>query len=139
MIVFNLICKVCSSEFEGWFENTKEFQSQKRKDLINCPSCNSPSIDKSLMAPNIPKKSNSLKDTTVKKSMINNIKKYKKIIEKNFDYVGDKFTEEAKKMKYGEKDERPIYGEATAEQTKELVEEEIDVVPLPWAPNKKTN
>ena len=42
-------------------------------------------------------------------------------------------------MKYGEKEESPIYGEATAEQTKELAEEEISVIPLPWAPPKKTN
>ena len=67
------------------------------------------------------------------------IKKYKKIIEKNFDYVGDNFTEEAKKIKYGEIEERPIYGEANLEQTKELIEEEISFTPLPWSPNKKTN
>ena len=139
MIVFNLICKICSVEFEGWFENTKEFNNQKRKKIINCPSCNSASITKSLAAPNLPTKNNSKKNIQLKKAVSNNIKKYKKIIEKNFEYVGDQFTEEAKKMKYGEKEERPIYGEATIEQTKELAEEEISVVPLPWAPTKKTN
>ena len=51
----------------------------------------------------------------------------------------DNFTEEAKKIKYGEVDERPIYGEANIEQTKELLEEEISVMPLPWTPTKKTN
>ena len=139
MIVFNLICKICFVEFEGWFESTKEFNSQKRKKIINCPSCNSASITKSLTAPNLPAKNNSKKTIQLKKAVSNNIEKYKKIVEKNFDYVGDKFTEEAKKMKYGEKEERPIYGEATMEQTKELAEEEISVVPLPWAPTKKTN
>ncbi|HJO14413.1 MAG: DUF1178 family protein [Pelagibacteraceae bacterium] len=139
MIVFNLICKICSVEFEGWFENTKEFNNQKRKKIINCPSCDSTSITKSLSAPNLPAKNNSKKNIQLKKAFSNNIKKYKKIVEKNFEYVGDKFTEEAKKMKYGEKEEKPIYGEATIEQTKELAEEEINVVPLPWAPTKKTN
>ena len=139
MIVFNLICKICSVEFEGWFESTKEFNNQKRKKIINCPSCNSASITKSLVAPNLPTKNNSKKNIQLKKAVSNNIKKYKKIIEKNFEYVGDKFTEEAKKMKYGEKKEKPIYGEATIEQTRELAEEEINVVPLPWAPTKKTN
>ena len=139
MIVFNLICKICSVEFEGWFENTKEFNNQKRKKIINCPSCNSVSITKSLSAPNLPTKNNSKKNIQLKKAVSNNIKKYKKIIEENFEYVGNKFTEEAKKMKYGEKEEKPIYGEATMEQTKELAEEEINVVPLPWAPTKKTN
>ena len=139
MIVFNLVCKTCSSEFEGWFEGAREFDNQKRKKIINCPSCNSSSIKKYLMAPNIPTRSNSKKEIKLKKAVANNIKKYKKIVEKNFDYVGDNFTEEAKKMKYGEIKERPIYGEATIEQTKELAEEEINVVPLPWAPTKKTN
>ena len=139
MIVFNLICKICSVEFEGWFENTKEFNNQKRKKIINCPSCDSTSITKSLSAPNLPAKNNSKKNIQLKKAFSNNIKKYKKIVEKNFEYVGDKFTEEAKKMKYGEKEERPIYGEATIEETKELAEEEINVVPLPWAPTKKIN
>ena len=139
MIVFNLICKTCSIEFEGWFENTKEFENQKRKKMINCPSCISSHVKKFLMSPNLPTKSNTKKETKIKKTMSNNIKKIKKIIEKNFEYVGDKFTEEAKKMKYGEKEEKPIYGEATIEQTKELAEEEINVVPLPWAPTKKTN
>ena len=139
MIVFNLICKTCSIEFEGWFESTKEFNNQKRKKIINCPSCNSASIMKSLVAPNLPAKNNSKKNIEIKKAVSNNIKKYKKIVEKNFEYVGDKFTEEAKKMKYGEKKEKPIYGEATIVQTKELAEEEINVVPLPWAPTKKTN
>ena len=90
------------------------------------------------MTPNLSKKTNSKKSPN-KKTVINKISKYKKMIEKNFDYVGENFTDEAKKMKYGEIDDRPIYGEANLEQTKELIEEEIDVVPLPWTPSKKTN
>ena len=125
MIVFNLLCKNCRIEFEGWFDNTQEYEKQKRKKLVSCPSCNSSSIKKSLMAANLPKKSNSLNMIKQKKIIANSINKYKKIIEKNFDYVGENFTEEAKKMKYGEIDERPIYGEANLEQTKELLEEDI--------------
>ena len=139
MIVFNLICKICSIGFEGWFESAKEFDNQKRKKIINCPSCNSTFIKKYLMAPNLPTKNNSKKEIKLKKAVANNIQKYKKIVEENFDYVGDKFTEEAKKMKYGEKEEKPIYGEATIEQAKELADEEINVVSLPWTPTKKTN
>ena len=139
MIVFNLICNQCDFEFEGCFDNSKEFENQKRKKLINCPSCNSHYIKKTLMAPNLNKKTNSKKITNNKKTLVNKINKYKKLIEKNFDYVGENFTEEAKKMKYGEIDERPIYGEANTEQTKELIEEDISVVPLPWTPTKKSN
>tara|TARA_B110000438_G_C15585278_1_gene551403 strand:+ start:411 stop:830 length:420 start_codon:yes stop_codon:yes gene_type:complete len=139
MIVFNLLCKNCRIEFEGWFDNTQEYEKQKRKKLVSCPSCNSSSIKKSLMAANLPKKSNSLNMVKQKKIIANSINKYKKIIEKNFDYVGENFTEEAKKMKYGEIDERSIYGEANLEQTKELLDEDIDIVPLPWSSNKKNN
>ena len=138
MIVFNLLCKDCDYKFETWFSDSSEYELQLKKKLINCPNCNSYKISKSLMAPNISKKSNS-KDKQRKKTMINSIKKYKKIVEKNFDYVGDNFTEEAKKIKYGEIDERPIYGEANLEQTKELIEEDIPFAPLPWTSDKKTN
>ena len=138
MIVFNLVCKSCQFEFEGCFDNSKDYEKQLRKNIINCPNCNSSSIKKFLMSPNLSKKSNTKKYIKNKKTVINNIKKYKKIIEKNFDYVGDNFTEEAKKIKYGEAKERSIYGEATLEQTKELIKEEIDVQPLPFS-TKKTN
>ena len=137
MINFNLKCFDCEFNFEGWFENSNEFSKQKRKNLINCPSCDSNNVDKGLMTPNISKKSNS-KNNKIKKSVASNISKLRKIIEKNFDYVGDNFTEEAKKMKYGEAKERSIYGEASLEQTKELIDEEIEVTPLPFS-SKKTN
>ncbi len=137
MIVFNLKCSDCASSFEGWFENTKDYNKQIRKGLLTCPSCNSTQIKKGLMAPNVSKKSNS-KISKSNKSIASNVKKLKKIIEKEFDYVGDKFTEEAKKIKYGESKERAIYGEASIEQTKELIDEDIDVLPLPFS-TKKTN
>ena len=137
MIVFNLNCTDCVFSFEGWFENTKDYNNQIKKGLVCCPSCNSTNIKKGLMAPNVTRKSNT-KNSKRNKSIASNIKKLKKIIEKDFDYVGDKFTEEAKKIKYGEVKERPIYGEASIEQTKELIDEDIDVLPLPFS-TKKTN
>ena len=137
MIVFNLNCSDCAASFEGSFENTKDYNKQIRKGLLTCPSCNSTQIKKGLMAPNVAKKSNS-KISKRNKSIASNVKKLKKIIEKEFDYVGDKFTEEAKKIKYGEAKERAIYGEASIEQTKELIDEDIDVLSLPFS-TKKTN
>lgn len=139
MIVFNLTCKDCNFIFEGWFDNSNEFEKQRRKKFINCPSCNSESITKSLMVPNLSIKTNAKKSLKKQRTIANNINKYKKIIEKNFDYVGEHFTEEAKKMKYGEINERAIYGEANLEQTKDLIQEEIDIVPLPWNSEKKIN
>tara|TARA_Y100001935_G_scaffold221717_1_gene196090 strand:+ start:10 stop:423 length:414 start_codon:yes stop_codon:yes gene_type:complete len=137
MIVFNLNCFDCSFAFEGWFENTKDYNKQIKQGLVCCPSCNSVQIKKGLMAPNLAKKSNT-KLSKRNKSIASNVKKLKKIIEKEFDYVGDKFTEEAKKIKYGETKERAIYGEASIDQTKELLDEGIDVLPLPFS-TKKTN
>ena len=138
MIVFNLICSTCEYEFEGWFDNSSAFESQKKRKLLNCPNCESSSIKKTLVAPNVGKKSNS-KKTTNKKTIASNINKIKKIVEDNFDYVGDQFTEEAKKIKYGETEDRPIYGEATIEQTKELIDEDISITPLPFQSSKKNN
>ena len=138
MIVFNLICTECEYPFEGWFDNTLAFNNQKKNKLINCPNCENSNIKKTLVAPNISKKSNSKKIKN-KKTLASNINKIKKIVEENFDYVGEKFTEEAKKIKYGESNDRPIYGEATVEQTKELIDEDISITPLPFQSNKKTN
>ena len=94
-------------------------------------------IKNGLTAPNISKKSNT-KISKRNKLIGSNVKKLKKMKEKELDYVGDKFTEKAKKIKYGEVKERAIYGEASIEQTKELINEDIDVLPLPFS-TKKTN
>ena len=138
MIVFNLNCSDCAFSFEGWFENTNDYNKQIKKGLLTCPSCNNTQIKKGLMAPNVSKKSNS-KISKSNKSIASNVKKLKKIIEKEFDYVGDKFTEEAKKIKYGEAKERAIYGEASIEQTKELIDEGIDVLSLPFSTKRLIN
>ena len=138
MIVFNLLCLECKYPFEGWFDDTKSFNSQKKRKLINCPNCESSNVSKTLVAPNVSKKSNS-KPTKNKKTLAIKIKEIRKIVEKNFDYVGDKFFEEAKKIKYGETKDRPIYGEATIEETKELIEEEINITTLPFQSSKKNN
>jgi len=138
VIVFNLICTECEFPFEGWFDDTKTFNIQKKHNLINCPSCESSKISKTLVAPNVSKKSNS-KSVKNKKTLASDIKKIRKIVEKNFEYVGENFFEEAKKIKYGETKDRPIYGEATIEETKELIKEEINITPLPFQSNKKNN
>ena len=138
MIVFNLMCRECNFEFEGWFDSTSAFENQKKRKLLSCPNCESNNIKKTLVAPNVGKKSNS-RISKNKKTIASSIKKIKKIVEENFEYVGDKFTDEAKKIKYGETADRPIYGEATADQTKELIDEDISVTPLPFQSNKKNN
>ena len=139
MILFDLKCSNYH-DFEAWFKDSKEFKLQQKKQLISCPICEDNNIIKSLMAPNLGKKSNSKNNKKIiNKTLINKISKFKKIVEENFEYVGNDFTEKAKKIKYGEIEDRAIYGEASLEQAKELIEEDIDFKPLPWAPDKKTN
>ena len=81
MIVFNLVCSECEYPFEGWFDDTKSFNSQKKRKLINCPNCESSNVSKTLVAPNVSKKSNS-KPIKNKKTLASNIKQIRKIVEK---------------------------------------------------------
>ena len=76
MIVFNLSCKLCNYSFEGWFENTKDFNKQINQGMVCCPSCNSIQIKKGLIAPNVAKKSNA-KISKRNKSIASNVKKIK--------------------------------------------------------------
>ena len=139
MILFDLKCHNLHN-FEAWFKDSNEFVKQQKKGLISCPVCEDKNIMKSLMIPNLNKKSNSKSNKKlINKTLINKISKYKKIVAENFEYVGSNFAEEAKKIKYGEVDDRAIYGEANLNQAKELIEEEIDFQPLPWSSDKKTN
>ena len=136
MIIFNLKCFSCDFTFEGWFENSTEYLKQNKKNLINCPSCESTNIDKGLMAPNLNKKSNS-KSKITRKSLASNVSKLKKIVEKNFDYVGDNFPREVRKVYYDKKKNKNIYGIASPKETEELKEEGIDLATIPWVDNKE--
>ncbi len=138
MIVFDLKCEH-NHVFEAWFKDSKEFNRQQKKGLVSCPVCEDKNISKALMKPNVAKKSNTKLKKTINKTLVNKISKLKKTIEKNFEYVGENFVDEAKKIKYGESTDRGIYGEASIEQAKELIEEDIDFQPLPWSPDKKSN
>ena len=82
MIVFNLNCSDCDYSFEGWFENTKDYNKQIKKRLVPCPSCNSIQIKKGLMAPNVAKKSNAkvIISTSESSSEINKIKGHQYIL-----------------------------------------------------------
>jgi hypothetical protein len=135
MISFNLICKN-DHEFEGWFRNSADFDRQAKKQLIACPECSDSKIAKSLMAPVVGAKGAVSADRTEKAEQAKKVRKMlgevRDYVETNFDDVGDDFTEEARKIYYGESDERPIYGNATDEDAKELAEEGVPVGKLPW-------
>ncbi len=130
MILYSLICDH-GHEFEGWFSSSAAFEDQARaKDLV-CSICGSQGVSKAVMAPAI----SGTKRTTLTGEDQKTLRQYftgiRKYVEKNADYVGTEFPEEARKIHYGETDERHIYGEATPAQVQDLVEEGIDVAPLP--------
>ncbi len=133
MILFDLKCEN-NHTFEGWFASSSNYEEQLKKKMIVCPYCNSTKIKKSLMAPNINTKSISKnnKKAITQKNLENQIKKFRKYIEKNTDNVGKNFAEEARKIYYGETKSRPIRGESTEKETKELIEEGIPFSKLPW-------
>ncbi len=140
MIKYSLVCKDCDLTFESWFASSKDYEKLKRKNFLNCHSCNSINIEKSLMAPNlINKKSDATASNELKK--YNRIKKtisgYQKFIKNNFEYVGDNFAYEARSIHYNEKKkEKGIYGTASKQDLKELKEEGIDAQMLPWVEDK---
>jgi hypothetical protein len=134
MILYNLICDH-AHEFEGWFRDSAAFDDQAASGALSCPACGSAKIEKAVMAPAISgakKSSLTAAETTKLRQFATGLRKY---VEKNADYVGADFPEEARKIHYGESEERHIYGEATLEEAKELLEEGVDVAPLPPDPD----
>ena len=132
MIKYNLICK-CGETFESWFLSSSGFDSLCKKKLIKCIYCGSMSIKKSVMAPNLPSKSNKMfKKTKLEKNIKKQLLDIRKYIEKNCKNVGENFTREARSIHYDKKTSQGIYGKATPEETSELLEEGIEVATIPW-------
>jgi len=136
MIIFDLVCEFDHS-FEGWFKNNDEFNSQQTSGLLTCPVCDSENVVKVPSATNInfgkqkaDHQTNSDMKTASQHQQMAIAQQVSSFIEKNFEDVGSDFSETAKKIHYGEETERNIRGIATEEQTKELIEEGIDVVPV---------
>ena len=132
MIKYNLLCK-CGQTFESWFSGSVEYEALRKKKLINCIYCDSTSIKKSIMSPNLFGKSNKIhKKTTSQKKIKKQLTNLRKYIEKNCKYVGENFPQEARSIHYNNKTLKNIYGKATAEETAELLEEGIEVATIPW-------
>ncbi len=131
MIVYNLRC-ADSHEFEGWFKDGAAFDAQAVAGKLVCPVCNSRKIEKAIMAPAVSgtKKADLSAPEEMRKmrQFMTGLRKY---VQDNAEYVGPRFAEEARKIHYGETEERQIYGESTVKEAVELVEEGIDVAPLP--------
>ena len=140
MIRYDLICDK-GHEFDGWFRDSDAFEKQVKRKLVSCSHCGSENVEKQLMAPGIPAKSNT-KSTTMMTGVVDPrtqmlmqmMREVRKNVEENSEYVGDKFADQARKMHYSEIEKRGIYGEAKPEEAKALIEEGIEVHPLPRLP-----
>ena len=138
MIKYNLICE-CGKSFESWFSSSDEHDILLKKKLINCIYCDSTSVRKSVMSPNLFSKANKTsKNTNLEKKIKKQLLELRSYIEKNCKNVGDNFPREARSIYYDKKISKGIYGKATPEETAELLEEGIDVATIPW-PNKSEN
>ena len=132
MIKYNLICK-CGGSFESWFLSSSGFDTLCKRKLIKCIYCGSLSVKKSVMAPNLSSKSNKIfKKTKLEKNIKKQLLDVRKYIEKNCKNVGENFTREARSIHYDKKTSQGIYGQATPEETSELLEEGIEVATIPW-------
>ena len=137
MIKYKLKCKDCNISFDSWFSSSNEYEKLKKKKFLNCYSCNSLNIEKSLMSPSIFRSRSNINNKDNKfKEIQKKISEYQKFIKKNFDYVGENFTYEARSLHYkNKKISKGIYGLATKEEVKELKEEGIKTKIIPWIKN----
>jgi len=131
VIAYSLRCHR-GHEFDGWFRDSAAFEEQSGSAHLRCPFCNSVRIEKAIMAPAVAgtKKTarNKAAEARQMRQFATGLRKY---VQENADYVGHNFAEEARKIHYGEIPERHIYGEATVREAQELIEEGVDVAPLP--------
>ena len=134
MIKYNIRCHN-KREFESWFSDSKELEKLKEKKLLECIFCSSKKIDKSIMAPMVSGtkqiddkigNSNSLKN---KKNQLLQLRKF---VENNFEFVGENFSTKVREVFYDNKSKKTIYGTTTSEERKELEEEGIDLLSIPW-------
>jgi len=145
MIRYDLICDK-EHDFDGWFRNSEAYDAQAAAGQVACPVCGSTTVAKQLMTPGIPAKSNQRaegrmpvfagqKDEKVAE-LVEAVRKLRRQVEENADYVGDRFAEEARRIHYNEVKRRGIYGEASLEEAKALLEEGVEVHPLPPLPEE---
>jgi hypothetical protein len=158
MIRYALACDK-RHEFDIWFQDSVDYDKQRKRKLVTCPICGSAKVEKALMAPSLGRSSKSkaitaptaeappppTPETSQPVAMISpqeqefrsKLKELRDHLTKNADNVGKKFPEVARKMHYGEIEHRSIYGEASPDQAKELHEEGIEFHPLPVLPDER--
>jgi hypothetical protein len=158
MIVFDLQCEPLGHRFEGWFGSSADYEDQRARGLVTCPSCGAVHVIKAVMAPNVGRKGNQMpapvaKPETAPAAMANpplpaEAVAMLKVVAamqaeaiKSSTWVGKNFADDARAMHYGEKDAAPIHGKATPEEARELIDEGVAVMPLlvPVVPPEEAN
>jgi hypothetical protein len=140
MIVFNLKCRK-EHLFEAWFRDNATFDQQVAAGAVGCPVCGSKKVAKALMAPHVAKSGRAeqaARETAKVAQAKKALSELRRQVEENCDYVGPTFAEEARKIHYGESDERNIYGETSNEEAKALTEEGVKVQRIPWLPRENS-
>jgi hypothetical protein len=155
MIRYNLRCER-GHAFESWFQSSDIYETQEKRQLVNCPSCGSAKVERAIMAPRIvsgksrdraaPAPAPSAEATTPASTPLMmaqdhelraKLRELRDHIVKNADNVGERFPVEARKMHYGDIEHRPIYGEASPEEARSLIDEGVEVSPLPVLPDDR--
>jgi hypothetical protein len=155
MIVFDLDCQAGGHRFEGWFGSSEDYASQQERGLVVCPECGSLDVAKAAMAPSVGRKGNQLAVAMPAKAqpmasgdlppeaakMMRALATMQAEALKDSRWVGGKFAEKSRAMHYGETAPETIHGQATVAEAKELHDEGIAVMPLPFpfAPPEETN
>ena len=147
MIHYQLRCRQ-SHGFDGWFNDSASFEKQAKRGLIECPECGDTSVERALMAPAVAKRESlpvpvaapqppaptEKAAMPVPAQMLAMLQRMRAEVEKNCDYVGPDFADQARAMHRGEAEAKPIYGETSEEQAESLADEGIQVAKIPWVP-----
>jgi len=132
MIIFDLKCAPQGHVFEAWFGSTEDYESQGSRGLVSCPICGSGEVAKAPMAARLAAKGNKTDSPSPQamKAMLSEMASLqKKLLEKS-DFVGDRFSDEARAIHLGEAEARAIHGRASRDDARDLIEDGIPVSPL---------
>ncbi|SHE86519.1 hypothetical protein SAMN05444279_11041 [Ruegeria intermedia] len=131
--------------FDSWFQSADAYDKLAKAGMVTCTQCGCTSVEKAVMTPRLSSARSTQApapraEAAPSKAEIERVlKELRAKVEANSDYVGRDFAREARKIHLGEAPERPIYGEARAEEAKALIEDGVPVAPLPFVPSRKTN
>ena len=137
MIRYTLRCSD-GHDFDSWFQDGDTFDRLNAGGHLSCAICGGSKVEKAMMAPRIATSEERAPLSTPASPAEQALRALRQKVEAESDYVGQDFAEEARRIHEGEADTRSIWGEATADQARALVEDGIPVAPLPFGP-RKTN